>query len=405
MEHLIVPVGPDSTWQVPVGDGVTNYFAPHNELVDLAGAIDGAFSAPIDFPPLDQALVPGDQLALAVDARLPRLNQLLAAMLEWFIERGTPETHIRLVLAGGGPGRAAAVAEALQRRTGLQVAVEDHDCDDPQGLAYVAANEQSDPIYLNRGLVDADVILPVSCAQPLSGVDYFGAFGIFPLLSDRATRSAFYSLPKLEEPTEHARLQAWADQAAWWVGALAAIEVIPAGGDQVAAVKAGQLQPLETASQQSMNELWNCTEPATSELVVAIMDSPPQAQSWLGLARVLYAAQRFVAPRGAIVLATQLRQPIGKALSRLRDPHLSPEVVARKLATDQHDDALAASVILRTISSHHVYLISDLASEVVESLGMGAITQPEQLARLINQHGSCTIIESAQHRGVALCPQ
>ncbi len=398
---LKLQIGKNSSWKAPDDKCVASILGPASFVTDLESAIDSALSDPLEFPSLDQAVVPGDQVALAVDATVPQLTEVVAAVAKWLCDRGTSAENIRVVLTGEGQLSAdefeAALAESCRASIKSMLAVEKHDFDVPDRIAYVAANEASDPIYLNRTLVDADVVLPITCSRPRTALDYFGAFGIFPLLSNRITRAEFYSLPKLDEPAAHVNLQSWAQQAAWWVGIVAGIQVVPAGHGRIARIVAGQLEPVEEASQSVMSELWK-SPAATSDLVVAELDGESASQSWLGVARALRNAQRFVTPHGSIVLATQLRESIGKGLARLRESHRQPEFIAKKLAADTSDDAIAAAVILNAIESHHVYLIANLPSESIESLGLGAISDSEQLTRLIEQHSNYIALEAAQFR-------
>jgi nickel-dependent lactate racemase len=398
MTALNIPFGKNLKSGLPELEQIASIRAPQQGIKNIPVAVAEALTTPLDFPSLDQTLVPDDRLALVVDPQLPALIEVVAATLEWFCARGTPATHIRVVLAGDGQWEAASVAQAIQQQSRIAVEVERHDCDDSEQLAYVAANDASDPIYLNRTVVDADVVIPISCARSPSALDYFGPFGLFPLLSNRTTRGEFYSLPRLEDVMWRGKLQAWADQAAWWVGVMVGVEVIPASHDGVAKILAGQLQPLEEAAQSSMSEVWHASTAADSDLVIALLDGCASTQSWLSVARAIFAAQRWVSPQGSIVIGSQLQAAIGKGLGRLRNPHQSPEAIAKKLASDPSDDAIAAAVILQAISSHHVYLISELRSDALESLGLGAINDPEQLTRLVMQHASCTLVEAAQHR-------
>ena len=399
MAALEIHFGKNSTWTCPSDRLFASTHATSAVIEDWKGAVSAALGSPLDFPSLDQALVPGDQLVLAVDPATPALVNVVAAVVQWFCERGTAEANIRIVLAGDGQWSSEELAELIKQRCGLTIAVERHTFDDSEQVAYVAANQASDPIYLNRSIVDADVIIPITAARPQGSMDYFGPFGIFPLLSNRETRGKFHSLPTLEDSHSHAQLRGWADQAAWWVGVLVGIQVIPAGGDQASGIIAGQLEALEAAAQVALAQQWH-EAVVDSPLVVAVIDSPPQSQSWLSVARALATAQRHVASGGAIVLVTQLSQAIGSGLGRLRDPHLSPESIAKKLAEDASDDALAAAVLLQATNNYHVYLISALRNDTVESLGMGAIADGAQLTRLIDQFPSCTIIEAVQHRGM-----
>lgn len=398
MHGLEIHFGKNTTWTLPADPRFASSTATAPPITDWPAAVDSALSSPLDFPPLDQALVPGDQLVLAVDPACPSLVEVVAATVAWFSQRGVVESNMRIVLGGDGQWSAEELAAAIAQRSGLTIDIEQHTYDDKEQIAYVAANEAADAIYLNRSLVDADVVIPISSARTHGSIDYFGAFSIFPLFSDRATRTRFYSLPSLAHAQQHAQLTAWADQAAWWVGALVGIEVIPLEHDRASRILAGQLSALEAAAQQALAEQWS--EPVLeSPLVLATIDGAPQAQSWLSVARALAAAEKKVAAGGAIVLATQLSQPVGSGLRRLRDPQMSAAAIAKKLAQDPSDDALAASLIQQTLNSHHVYLISELRRDSVENLGVSAIADGPQLARLLEQFDSCTVIQAIQHRG------
>ena len=49
-----------------------------------------------------------------------------------------------------------------------------HDPADRGDLAYLAANDEGEPILLNRLLTDADVVLPIGCLQRRAAAGYFG---------------------------------------------------------------------------------------------------------------------------------------------------------------------------------------------------------------------------------------
>ncbi len=397
MAPLKLFFGNDSGWDLPADSKIASMDLPIEAAQDEGAAVQAALQSPLEFPSLDQAVVPGDRLVFAVDPALPGLVRVVSSTVEWFAQRGTPISSMQIVLARDATAVISELSDALRAKLGQDIAIELHDFDDPEKVAYVAANESSDPIYLSRKLVDADVVIPITCARPGAGLDYFGCFGLFPLLTNRATRAAFYNLPALEATESNAQLTAWATQAAWWVGIVVSIQVVPAGRDRVAAVFAGLLEPVESASQNAIRSLWR--GPAVeSELVLATVAGDANQQSWLGVARTLHLAMQCTAPNGSIVIATQTQEPIGTGLNRLRNQHLSPETIAKKLASDGSDDAIAAAALLNAIASHHVYFISGHRSEAVESLGLGAIKDHEQLMRLIHQHDACTLIEAAEYR-------
>lgn len=404
MTAFNLSISGQAEWLVRSERHIASISAPQRQLDDIPAAIDVALSNPIDFPSLDQAIVAGDQLALVVDPCLPALVDVVASTLQWFCQRGMVADNIRVVLAAEGQWDLASLQSHLEDKTRFAVVVEQHAVDDMEQLAYVAANEASEPIYLHRSLVDADVVIPLSCARNPGSLDYFGAFSLFPLLSNRATRGEFYSLPRLEDVTWRGKLQSWADQAAWWLGIMAGIQVVPAADDGVARILAGQLQPLERAAQAAMAELWSATTSGQHDLVIAALEGASGSQSWLSVARALFEGLRWIAPQGSLVIVSGLRQGLGSGLGRLRNQHQSPETLARRLASDTSDDALPAAVILEALASNHVYLVSHLRSDTLENLGLGCISSGEQLNRLIAQHNSGVIIEGVQHRTVEFCP-
>ena len=395
--------GATSHWHLAHRETLASYTSELPAVADLAETVSHALAAPLGLPSLDQAIVPGDQVTLAVDPSLPAAGLVVGLVAKWLCERGTDPGNLQVVLASGDQ------ALLLQMQQGLSqvmeegessvgpIAVSLHDPDDPQQIAYVAANEDSDPIYINRTLVDADVVIPLGCTRHAQTFDYLGAYSLFPLFSNRETQGEFFRLGRLEEPQGHASLRAWADQAAWWLGLLATVQIIPASNDGVAGVLAGLMEPVEAASQQLFERLWQ-TDLPQSDLVVALLDSSLPQQNWREVMRCLHAAKRFTRQGGSIVVCSELHGPIGRGLRRLGDVHASREAIARKLERDSCDDALPAAVVLEATADYHVYLASELGRSVVENMGMGAIETEDQLAHLISQHPSWSVLGSAQHR-------
>lgn len=364
------------------------------EVIDLASAVTAALSEPLEFPAVELAIVPGDRVVLAVDPSIPRMAEVVEQVIAYLHRSGVPTSQISVVLAS----HAQADVTALARLLPEDVAVELHDPDDKTKVAYVAANKQGEPIYMNRSMVDADVVIPIMCARGRSAIDYEGAYGVFPLLTDRRTRSQFYSLKQLADPGEHQRLTAWADEAAWWVGLLVAVQVIPAPDGGVARILAGDPQVLERNVQAVMDEIWRTPLQQTYDAVIALIDGGPGQQTWDSVARVLAAASPLVSPEGALIVCTELAQRPGPALRRLKNSNRSEDELERKLSSETSDDALAAAVLLRSLEASHIYLLSDLPKEVVESLGMGAIQTLQQAEHVIHDRGSCLVLGSAQHR-------
>lgn len=400
-DQLDLCFGVNSTWTIEHRASIASYLVPNGgPLQDLPGRVSSVLANPVEFPSLDQALVPGDSLVLAVDPVLPSVAEVLECIVDWFIAHGTSPSNVSVVVAGSSVGQAAS-ADLIQAKFSSrwnEISIELHDPDDPNKIAYVAANEDAEPIYMNRTLVDADVVVPVTCCRAKHALDYLGAYGLYPLLSDRKTMGAFYNLQRLAKPEAHHKLTAWADQAAMWAGFMVEVQVVPAGRNQVGEILAGLTQPLEQASCKLMSAVWE-TSVATSDLTVALLDGGPSQQDWLGFARALYAADRCTRDGGAIAVCTSAKESVGRSLSRLKG-NANDSVLAKKLAKDDCDDAIAAALIQEISQSKHIYLAAEMQSSSIESIGLGPLTSQDELNHLLGQFESVNVLGSAQHREV-----
>ncbi len=397
MPKFDIQFGSNSNWSIDFEGRLEPQAKTANAIGDdLQAKVWDSLANPLDFPPFEQAIVPGDRIAVLVDPLVPRMAELVAACVRYLVDKGVQIEQLVIVLAGHEPKDAEALHIQLTQVEAAEVPIELHDADDSTKVAYVAANEDSNPIYLNRSVVDADVILPILCGRGRSALDYLGTNSVFPLLSNRATRGEFYSLRKLGEKVEHTKLTAWADQAAWWVGMIFVLEVVPASGHQIAAVISGTPAAVEPEVQKWMDQYWQ-VEGKSCEAVIAMLEGGPSQQTWENLARALHTARQLARNGGSIILCTELSKTPGEGLQKLRS-NSSNDSIARKLATDAADDALAAAVILEATKDCHVYLVSQMPDEIVEGLGMSPVRDAHQLEHLVNQHSTCGLLTSAQHQ-------
>ena len=164
--------GSQAVWQLDSANRLN--IAPAMQTAPVAQvrqAIETAFSQPLDFVPLDQSVVPGDRIVFAVDSLLPQLCDVVTESLCWFAHHGVLASNMTVVLTP----TSQALVESLKNRIGdsdcAAASVQVHDPDSAECVAYLAANDASDPIYINRTVVDADVVVPISCATPPGQLD------------------------------------------------------------------------------------------------------------------------------------------------------------------------------------------------------------------------------------------
>jgi hypothetical protein len=216
-----------------------------------------------------------------------------------------------------------------------------------------------------------------------------------------------------------------AAEAAWLLGVQMLVAVMPTARAEVAQVFAGtpagvrrqtdlanaanlqadvfEQDHAETAEQEPTAAALAHEAPACSrkaELVFACLDGDRQQQSWQNVARALHVARHLINPGGTIVVTSHLAAPIGRSLRRLASTE-DWEKTQKRLARDAGPDTLAATLISQLRQEGRVLLMSDLAAEQIESLGIGAIETPEQINRLIRGHATCAVIRSAQFCGTA----
>ncbi len=280
-----------------------------------------------------------------------------------------------------------ALPDAVQAR----IRVERHDPDDKSQLCYLAANDDALPIYINRHLYDADVVVPVATLQPAGTLGYAGMHsGLYPSFSDTATQQRFRAAELNNRRSRIAACQQ-ADQAAWLLGVQLSLQLVPGPGNSILHVVAGESGVVAQVGEQLSHAAWQHENEEQASLVVATVEGGPDQQTWQNVARALAAVSPLVDEGGAVVLCTDLHEPPGMSLQRLMaDEPLNGDESAGP-------DALAAFVIGESRERHPVYLLSQLDADTVEDLGIGFVSCLEDVGRLSRNHASCIVVENA-HR-------
>jgi nickel-dependent lactate racemase len=199
-----------------------------------------ALARPLEFPPLVQAAVPGDKVVLALDRGVPQAATIVARTIATLLSAGVTPQSITLVRAiadadSGAPHPLALLLPEVRELIGDAI----HDPNNREALSYLGAGANAKPIYIDRFLHDADLVIPIGCLRPAEALGYYGiASGIFPAFSDTATQGR-YRAAIAGDSAQHARLCKRAHEAAWLLGAQFTIQIVPGGGDRVLYVLAG----------------------------------------------------------------------------------------------------------------------------------------------------------------------
>jgi len=399
--------GANSCVQVDFADGVTpgEYGTPRGgPLADPAAAMAAALREPIDYPVLARSTTPGDRVVLVVDHGIPQTAQFVAATVNSLVEAGVDPDGITILQGPRGGDTAESdpcrkLAAALRRR----IAVATHDPTDRRQLAYLAASEAGEPILVNRALHEADLVLPLGCLRCDEAAGYFGIHSaVFPAFSDIKTQQRFRGLGSLNAGGSHKRaLVEEVDHVAWLLGINFTIQLVPAAGDRVLHVLAGQSESIRQRGRQLYREAWASTASRRAALVIAAIEGGPSQQTWENLGRAVQTAQNLVEEGGAIAVCCELSAYPGPAVQRMLAAE-SREAALRQVAKERPVDALPAAQLVRALQRDKVYLLSRLDTSLVEDLDIVPLADPEELTRLARRYPSCILLSNAAYASVSV---
>ena len=315
----VLPYGKGETLRIePPSDAVVIDLTtlPGKPLTDPATAVEAALTDPLDFPSITRATVRGDRVVLAVDAHVPQLPGVVAGTVRALLAGDVFAEDITVVLAPTVSARVEdETTNLFEPSVAADINVTRHDPQDRESLSYLAASKENRPIYINRLLFDADVVLPIGCLRPEMALGYWGVCGtVFPTFSDEETRQRFRSPNWAESEVHRRRYQEESDEAVWLLGIQMVVQVVPGLSDTILHVLAGLGPSVAEQGRQLCADAWSHKIPKRAGLVVASIEGGREEQTWDNFARALFAALAAVSDDGAIVLCTDLRCELGPAL-------------------------------------------------------------------------------------------
>jgi nickel-dependent lactate racemase len=374
--------------------------APRGDpLDDVAAAFDRVLAEPLDFPPLSQAAVPGDKVAIVLDHDIPQLGSVVARTVAVLLARGVAIEDITLL-------RTLADAELGQRdplemlpqeiRPGIGNLI--HDPSHRDALRYLGATDDARPIYINRAIHEADLVIPVGCLRLAGSPGYHGtSSSIFPAFSD-VTSIDRYRSPNTSQLTHQRRLGKQADHVRWLLGVQFTIQVVPGAGDNILHVLAGEVSSVLREGSRLCEQAWRYDIPGRAEVVVTTIEGDATEQTWQNVGRALAAASHAVREEGAVVLCTDLAASPEPAIARILGADDVSDAL-RDIDKARSADALAAEELVRALQRGKVFFVSRLDDDQVEDLGMSPIAS-EQISRLAARYDSCIVLCNA-HRALA----
>jgi nickel-dependent lactate racemase len=365
---------------------------------DTVAAAKTALRDPVDYPSLVDAIVTGDRVALAVDREVPEANSIVAAVVDLLLSADVKPENVRVVHSASHRGRGGQwLTSQLADDVRQRIAVFAHDPLDRERLAYLAVARDGEPVYVNRAIADADVVIPIGCLRPDDSLGYLGAAGgLYPAFGDEKAQRRFQAPASSLAPEQLERRRGEADEAVWLLGTRFTIQVVPGGGDRVGAVLAGDIDAVASHGRELAAGLWHFPVLQRASLVVTGIDGGPDQQTWENVARSVAAALRIVDDDGDIVVCSSLTAPPGPALSRMASAGSLADA-NRQARRARTADALPAVQLVQALERARVYLLSGLPPEVVEGLGLGHVARADEIVRLSRHHSACILLANSQY--------
>jgi nickel-dependent lactate racemase len=225
--------------------------------------------------------------------------------------------------------------------------------------------------------------------------------GLFPTFSDAKTRERFQAADSARVSVQKKRRREETEEAAWLLGIQIILQLVPGGGNTILHALAGSPDAVAKRGRRLCDAAWLYRVPHRSSLVIATIEGDRTEQTWENFARALSTALAAVDDAGVILLCTDLRCLPGPALQTLTTLNEAPEAL-REIRRARSPDALSAALLAEARDRIQVYLLSGLDGETVEELGVGYVSQEEEVDHLCQQFDSFLVLADAHRAGVAV---
>ncbi len=348
-------------------------------------------AARVDTPPLRAIVVPGDRVAVALAGDVPRAADVIRAVTAPLLAAGVEPGDLTLLLgppledlAGG-----QTPLDAMANASGFDPVVESQS-------SYMAADAEGRPIHLARVLVDADVVVGVG------GYRFDAALGgralegeLWPTFSRRVCRTDVFRALARRGRLAVDGARGGNREAAWQLGLMASLRLVPGRGDSLAAACFGTPESAAREARRAA-AAWRPAVPGAAALVVASLSNPRGGLPLL--LRAVAAAARVTEPGGTICVASRLDAEFGPIFCRWRDGAPLDGLVREALASGDEQlivEAFQTRFFARALGERHLVLLSDIDGDKVEELEFGHAADPAVVARLARRAPSVTVLHEA----------
>ena len=358
----------------------------------LVEIVNNSLNNPTEFPALSDTIFPGDTLAIAVEADLPKCGELLHALLSYLRTNTVLSANDITIIYGGNTNqfKSLALPEKLANIFDNDLKYEVHLPEESEKQAFLATAKNGEPIRFNKTLVDVDIVIPLSVQLPNTLSDHTGFYHcLYPTFADHAAQSQTNkdSTENETQPSQDALTTAA------MLGVQFIIKVTPGIGDEIVNFSAGEIKTLASQldSDEQLYPEWNA-----AQLTVGTISGHTSCNSWETIARALNTLADVTLESGTIVLCTEMADEMPSILNALRAPD-SLEDIEYHLEQQSSPHLQIARTLFEVRDLFHICLLSNHDPAEVESLGIAPIEDVTQIQKLVDASPSINCVIDA-HR-------
>jgi len=300
---------------------------PSQAVPDLDAAIEDALDAPIEQPPLETWVEPGDRVVIVSDdaTRLTPVDRMLPPLLRRLHAAGVPNDRITCIMALGT--HRYMTEDELRAKVGTavfeQIRVTNHEWRDPQTLVDLGNSSQGTPLLVNREVVEADVVIGLGAIVPHHIPGFSGSSKIIQpgVCGNRTTaethllscESGGDSYLGIEDNPVRRDMDDMADQ----VGLRTIFNVVMNDTGGVVGFFFGAMHAAFREGVKLARAIYGIEYHETPDIVLA--NSHPCDLDFWQSHKSLYPAQRMVRPGGTIIVCTPAPEGVSPVHTELLD--------------------------------------------------------------------------------------
>ena len=363
---------------------------------DLNTQLKTAFENPIMYPSFAESVFAGDTVVIVLQDDLASPQEILESLVAQFEVSNVSPADISIVISeataqtlGVKPAMYQLPAETKDEQPPLlfplkfgfnEIQCQVHDPSNVAGLAYLAANEAGDPVYANRLLVEADVVIPV--AAPVPGDNSRQTDCIYPAFSGVAAqeRIASSDISNLAKQLEIALANDT-------LGAFFLVQIVDSPGGRLSEVFCGERTRTNAKARETVSQNWSFDYQGEAEMVVASIECDRDRQTWDDIVEAVLLSDRVTVGDGPIVVLSEVVKKPSHQVAKALQAQFEDG------PTGKTSDRLRA--LASVVESRSVFLKSRLAPSVVEDLGLAPLDSVQQVNRIAESIGTGLLIRDA----------